>query len=250
MKNNKSKSELPAYVSMVYEDVYNNIERCQELDSKFSAKLRTFFQYDKLISATLAGITQNQTVLQLGQVFGYEIDEVAQIIGAYGKYDVIDINPFQVARNQEKYGHIYPCLKIFKQDASTMNIEGEYDVVICFMLLQELPSATKSKVINNALRAVKPGGQVIFVDYHKPYPWHPLRYWVRMYNRIKHPFAEKLWDKGIETYANKKSAFIWRKSTYFGGMFQRLIATKKSNPIEEALEFETKKSEDLSLYKF
>lgn len=243
----KDIKSLPKYISLVYGDIYNDIERCNSLDTRLSSNLRTFFQYGKLVSSTLHGIKQNSSVLQLGQVFGYEIDEVAQRVGAYGKYDVIDVNPFQVARNQEKYGHIYPCLNIYKQDAATLDIDSEYDSVICFMLLQEVPSTTKSKIINNALRAVKPGGQVIFVDYHNPQVFHPLRYWVRMYNRLYHPFAEKLWDKGIETYASKRTGFTWRKSTYFGGMFQRLVATKKTGLIEQVLKEDNQsKSFDLS----
>lgn len=247
MKNNK---KLPAYTTKVYGDIYNSLERSSELDTRFSANLRSFFQYGRLVSSALHGISQNQTVLQLGQVFGYQIDEVAQLIGAYGQYDLIDINPFQVARNQEKYGHIYPCLNIFREDAATMKFENKYDVVLCFMLLQEVPSATKSKIINNALRAAKPGGKVIFIDYHNPCAWHPLRYWVRMYNRLYHPFAEKLWDRGIENYAQNRPNFLWRKSTYFGGMFQRLVATKKSSPIEQAIEADSFQAENNSLPDF
>ncbi len=177
----------------------------------------------------------NQNVLQLGLVFGSEIDQVAQRVGAYGRYDIFDINALQVSRNQEKYGSIYPGLTILQQDAAAFKVAEPYDTVICFMLLQELPPATKAKVVNNALAAVKPGGSVVFIDYHKPGYWHPLRYLVRMYNRLRHPFAEKLWDRGIETYAKNRTDFIWRKSLYFGGMFQRLVATRKTGPLEQSL---------------
>ena len=108
----------------------------------------------------------------------------------------------------------------------------KYDCVICFMLLQELPPVTKSKVINNALNLVKDGGNVIFIDHHSPYWWNPLRYFIRMYNRLYNPFVEKLWDRGIETFAKNKFDYIWRKSTYFGGIYQKVVATKKTGPLE------------------
>ena len=118
--------------------------------------------------------------------------------------------------------------------ASCLKLSGTYDAVVCFMLLSEVPSATKSKIINNALQMVKPGGKVIFVDWHNPLYYHPLRYVVRMYNRLYNPFVERLWDREIDTYvsAELKPEFIWRKSTYFGRMFQKLVAVRKENPLE------------------
>lgn len=238
MSNNDTSSNLPAYSRVVYGEIYDNLDKSTAMDSNFSAKLRTFFQYNRLVNAALHNIKINQSVLQLGLVFGDEIDQVAQSVGAYGQYDIFDINDLQISRNREKYGNVYPALHIFKQDAADFEVSTPYDVVLCFLLLQELPSATKSKVINNALKAVKPGGSVVFVDYHNPSYWHPLRYIVRMYNRLRNPFVEKLWDRGIETYAKNKTDFIWRKSLYFGGMFQRLVATRKTSPLEEALSAE------------
>lgn len=235
MTKEREQTNLPAYSQIIYGDIYNDLSKSMALDSSWSANWRSFFQYDKLVNAVLNHIKINQSVLQLGLVFGHEIDEVAQRVGAYGRYDIFDINALQVSRNQEKYGNIYPALTIFQQDAASFKVADPYDVVICFMLLQELPPATKAKVINNALAAVKPGGSVIFVDYHNPGAWHPLRYWVRMYNRLRHPFAEKLWDRGIESYAKNRTDFIWRKGLYFGGMFQKLVATRKTSPIEQTL---------------
>ena len=218
MSNNETTSNLPAYSRVVYGDIYNNLDKSTAMDSNFSAKLRTFFQYNKLVNAALHNIKINQSVLQLGLVFGDEIDQVAQGIGAYGQYDIFDINDLQISRNKEKYGSIYPALHIFKQDA---------------------------------LKAVNPGGSVVFIDYHNPSYWHPLRYVVRMYNRLHNPFVEKLWDRGIETYAKNKTDFIWRKSLYFGGMFQRLVATRKTSPLEETFAAEqTSNAEEFFLPDF
>lgn len=243
MINENKKNKLPAYTQVVYGDIYNSLEKSTSLDTGWSANLRTFFQYNKLVDAALNNVKMNQSVLQMGLVFGNQIDQVAQRIGAYGQYDILDINGFQVSRNQEKYGNIYPALKIFEQDAAKIDIKNQYDVVLCFLLLQELPPATKAKVINNALNAVKPGGCAVFIDYHNPNPWHPLRYFVRMYNRLYHPFVEKLWDRDIDTFAKNKSQFVWRKSLYFGGMFQKLVATKKTSPIDEILVAEANRPE-------
>lgn len=250
MTETEENSNLPAYSRIVYGDIYNNLDKSTAMDSRLSANLRTFFQYDKLVEAALHGIKINQSVLQLGLVFGDEIDQVAQRVGAYGQYDIFDINSLQISRNKEKYGMLYPALNILEQDATNFQVETPYDTVLCFMLLQELPSASKAKVINNALKAVKPGGSVVFIDYHAPSYWHPLRYVVRMYNRLHHPFAEKLWDRGIETYAKDKTDFIWRKSLYFGGMFQRLVATRKTSPLEQTFAAEQNPTNEFFLPEF
>lgn len=228
--------KVPAYTSLIYGDIYNNLENSSKLDSVSSARKRTFFQYQKLINSMLREIKMNQSVLQMGLTFGDEIDQVAQRIGAYGQFDVIDVNALQVARNKEKYGNIYPAMNIWNYDAAEFKFEKKYDAVICFFLLSELPPVTKGKVVNNALRAVKESGSAIFVDWHNPLSWHPLRYLARMHNRLYHPFAEKLWDREIDTFAERKTEYLWRKSTYFGRMFQKVVATRKENPVKQAEE--------------
>ena len=250
MIDEENNSKIPPYSGIVYGNIYSDVDKTNSLDNKFICNLRTFFQYDRLVNAALHGIKINQSVLQLGLVLGNQIDQTAQRIGAYGQYDILDVNGLQVSRNKEKYGHIYPAMNIFQQDASKIEIEEQYDTVLCFLLLQELPPVTKSKVINNALKAVKPGGSVVFIDYHAPLFWHPLRYLVRMYNRLKNPFAEKLWDRSIESYAIHRTNFTWRKSTYFGRMFQRLVATKKVSPLETAFVIDSNKKEEAFLPDF
>jgi hypothetical protein len=81
---------------------------------------------------------------------------------------------------------------------------------------------------------VKKGGKVVFIDWHNPLFYHPLRYLVRMYNRLNHPFVERLWDRDISSYAetNLRSQFYWRKTTYFGRMFQKCVATRKDDPLK------------------
>lgn len=230
--SNTSKAELPAYMEMFYGDIYKDIEKCKAQDNTFLCNLKSFFQYRVLVNAVTQELKRNQKVLQLGVVFGNQIDETAMSIGAYGQYDIIDINPLQVKRVTDKYWKVYQCLKVSKQNAAELAAEGEYDAVICFMLLSEVPSASKAKIVNNALKSVKPGGKVIFADWHKPLFGHPLRYLVRMYNRLYRPFVERLWDRDIDTYAQPdlRTQFIWRKSTYFGRMFQKTIAVRKDVP--------------------
>ncbi|MCQ2741137.1 MAG: class I SAM-dependent methyltransferase [Alphaproteobacteria bacterium] len=221
--------KLPAYISFIYGDLYRNQKKCAARDSKFSCDWRTFFQYGKLVSSLCSEIKRNDSILQMGLVFGNQIDETAMATGSLARYDIIDINEEEVKRFNNKYLKVYPGMRILHQDAANMKTEEKYDIVICFMLLSMVPSATKAKIVNKALQCVKSKGKVIFIDWHNPWKMHPLRYLVRMYNRLYHPFVERLWDRQINVYADPKvrANFNWRKTTYFGGMFQKVVVTRK-----------------------
>ena len=95
------------------------------------------------------------------------------------------------------------------------------------MLLHELPIASKINVVNNALNSIEENGKVIFVDYGRPNALHPLAYVVRMFNRLYQPFAEKLWDREIASYADRDLDFNWKKQSFLGGMYQKVIVTRK-----------------------
>lgn len=101
------------------------------------------------------------------------------------------------------------------------------------MLLHEVPPQTKSKIVGNALSVIKENGKVIFVDYHRPLTYHPLRYIVRMINRLWQPFAEKLWDLEIGNYCKNRLKYNWRKTLFFGKMYQKTVVTKRAPDILE-----------------
>ncbi len=231
MNINKSsqQADLPAYQRIVEGDLYLNPKKCARRDNDFVSMLRTFFQYKKLVAETIWELKKDQKVLQVGVVNGSEMDEVAMAVGAYGRYDIVDVNPAQADRVTEKYWKLYHNMKVYKKNVIDVEDSTEYDAVICFMVLSEVPSQTKSQIINKALRMVKVGGKVIFTDWHNPEEYHPLRYIVRMYNRLYHPFVERLWDRNISVYAKPeyRNKFEWKKDTYFGRMFQKTVAIKK-----------------------
>ena len=234
MNSNKSPQFLPPYLDFIYGHIYNDPDMCQKEDSLFMSNCRSFFQYKKLVNALNKELNSNRNVLQLGISFGNQIEKSAQLVNSLYQYDILDICKNEIDRATEKYSKDFKNIQFLQGDARYFNFEQIYDTVICFMLLSQVPATSKKKIINNALNLVNKGGKVIFIDWHKPLPHHPLRYLVRMYNRLKHPFVEKLWDKDINTFAgaNLRSQFSWKKTTYFGRMFQKCVATRKEDPIK------------------
>ncbi len=103
---------------------------------------------------------------------------------------------------------------------------GPYDAVCCFFLLHELPDAHKARVVDGLLASVADGGKVVFVDYHRPHPLHPLRAPMSLVFRSLEPFAGTLWRREIASLA-ANPGFVWRKQTLFGGLYQKVVAERR-----------------------
>ena len=224
---------IPLYQRLFYSKLYNSVKWSSLLDNNLLLNIVTFGTYSKLVRACCNEIDMHSKVLQLGGTFGNQLAELADSVGYYGHLDVMDVNGTQLSRLEGKYETPYPQMRFIRANAED-GIEGEYDAVVCFMLLHELPIASKIKVVENALHAIKENGKVIFIDYSQPNYWHPLRYIVRMFNRLYQPFAEKLWDRGIDTFAKDNLDYIWHRTLYFGGMYQKVVAVKRPKMFEEA----------------
>lgn len=222
--------QLPAYANEINGWLYNNMQLSNSYDREFWVNLRRFGQNQRLINSVVREISLSQTVLQLGATFGSQLQQTAARVGVYSRYDVCDINLLQLQRCISKFGNRNRSLHFIQKDVrQPFDGDFKYDVVICYMLLHEVPPMSKAQIINNALNQVREGGKVIFVDYHNPISWHPFRYFLRMFNRLYQPFVEKLWERDISTYADMKlrGEFAWSKSLFFGGVFQKTLAVKK-----------------------
>lgn len=220
-------ADIPSYQKEFYSWLYQSAKVSNWFDNQKFIDFLTFGHSSKMIRSCIDEIAVHSNVLQLGATFGNQIDEVATRLGVYGEFDLLDVNQKQLRRCRSKYCYKYPFMRFINQDA-VIPLDKQYDVVICYLLLHELPEQSRSKVINNALKMVKPNGKVIFIDYNNLSSWHPLRYFVKLFNRLYQPFAESLWYKEIRSYSRNQEEFYWRKKTFFGKMYQKLVATKKA----------------------
>jgi SAM-dependent methyltransferase len=102
--------------------------------------------------------------------------------------------------------------------------DERYDVVLSFFLLHEVPEDYKKRIVDAALSRLRPGGRVVFIDYHRPDRWHPLRPLMGLVFDWLEPFARALWHRDIASYASQGAAFTWRKRVFFGGLYQKVVA--------------------------
>ena len=214
----------PKYIKKIYGWLYNSDKVYSYFDKQIVQSILSLRQSEKLHDAVVEELSASNKVLQIGVASGDLGFFIEDLVGVSGKYDVIDICLDQVQRANVKFFEKY--MSITHQDGRKEIYPDKYDVILCYLLLKEVPMASKAQIVNSALSAVKEGGKVIFIDYHNPVSSHPLRYIVRMFNRLYQPFAEKMWEIDIRNFSEKVTDFSWRKTIYFGGFYQKTVATK------------------------
>jgi ubiquinone/menaquinone biosynthesis C-methylase UbiE len=67
--------------------------------------------------------------------------------------------------------------KLHLGDASDMPYEnGSFDLAVAMLVLHEMNGATRSSVMREMKRVLKPGGRMLLIDFH-PGPIRPLQWW-------------------------------------------------------------------------
>lgn len=226
MRDNQNIAEptLPMYIKKIY-PIYSNKKLSDFFDREGLLNILSFGCRKKLIKSVLREIDQSRDYIQIGATFGTQIEKTADKIGYYGNYHIVDVSKVQLERVKRKYHGIQQNLNFSNQNGLAQ-IPSQYDGVICFMLLHELPPHTRRKLVNQLLDAVKEKGKVIFIDYHKPHNKY-LQKILRTFHRLYNPFAEELVNREIHELADNKENFFWNKSILCNGVYQKVVAIKK-----------------------
>lgn len=216
---------IPAYLEAIYAWAYIRPGALRLLDRPLIVSAILWGNYRRLLRASLAELCPGQRVYQPACVYGDFSLQVAEALGPRGRLQVADIVPAQVANARRKLRGAGNA-SVQQHDASEPP-GASYDVVCCFFLLHEMPSAYKRRTVDALLDAVAPGGKAVFVDYHRPHPAHPLKWAMSLVFDILEPFAKDLWDNEIPSYGSRPEAFTWSKETFFGGLYQKVVAQRR-----------------------
>jgi SAM-dependent methyltransferase len=213
---------LPAYLVDTYSWAYLRPRSLRLLDRHLVVNGILWGNYHALVRAACREFAKGDHVLQAASVYGNLSSRLATQVGADGFLDIIDVAPVQVAHCRRKLtGHANVRVRI--ADAAIPDRVG-YDAACCFFLLHEVPDVQKRQIVNALLAAVRPGGKVVFVDYHRPVRWHPLRPVMAAVFRWLEPYAAGLVSRSIMEFADRAQDFHWRKETRFGGLYQMVVA--------------------------
>ena len=216
---------IPDYLRDTYYWAYLNPRNVKWLDHEWVVRTILWQQHRKLAQAAMLEIEPGQHVLQTACVYGDFSPNLAAHIGPEGKFEVMDVADVQVRQCRSKLAK-YENALVRNQDVLYLRDEI-FDVICCYFLMHEMPDRYKRGVAHALLKCVPPGGKVVFVDYHKPHWAHPLKPITSLVFDWLEPFAKGLWHTEIAELAGNDRRFEWSKETYFGGLFQKVVATRK-----------------------
>ena len=218
-------SALPDYLVDTYSWAYLRPRSLRLLDRHLVVNSILWGNYRRLVRAACAEFAAGECILQAASVYGDLSGRLADRVGDEGYLDVIDVAPLQVAHCRRKLAG-RKNVRVRVADAAIPGWSG-YDGACCFFLLHEVPDPQKHLIVNALLAAIRPGGKVLFVDYHQPVRWHPLRPVMAAIFRWLEPFASGLVSRSIEDFAERRQDFHWRKETRFGGLYQLVVAESR-----------------------
>ncbi len=222
--NPSSPYKIPAYLRKVYHWAYLNPKHIKLLDNELVVSTILWGNHQRLTEALLEDIPKNSQVLQPACVYGNFSIKLSEHLAQDGQLDVIDIAQEQVTHCQQKLTH-HTHAKVRLADAAEP-LNQHYDIICVYFLLHELPDNYKLKVMNNLLSCLREGGKLIAIDYHKPHWAHPLKPLTSMIFNTLEPFAKSLWWHEIAHYVSDAECFNFEKTTYFGGLFQKVVITR------------------------
>jgi ubiquinone/menaquinone biosynthesis C-methylase UbiE len=138
---------------------------------------------------------------------------------------VIDVLPVQLNNLRRKLAPGVP-VRLMEMDSTALEFaDAQYDRIVLYFLLHEQPQQVRERTMREAMRVLKPGGKILIVDYGAPSKWHPLRYLMLPFLGWLEPFAIAMWNNELtDLLPQQMSARTWKKTSYFGGLYQRLVS--------------------------
>ena len=220
---------VPDYLEKTYWWAYVHPNAVRVFERQWLVNLILWGNFAKLRDAALQelGAIVNGKVLQVACVYGNFTEYLVKRLGPQGHLDVIDVAPVQIQNLHAKLKDARQ-VTVQRQDSNNLQFEdGSRDAVVLFFLLHEQPADVRKKSIAEALRVTKPGGKIIFVDYHRPVAINPFRYIMVPILTTLEPFAMDIWRNQITDWlpAGVKPAGV-EKKTYFGGLYQKVVITR------------------------
>lgn len=165
--------------------------------------------------------------LQVACVYGDFSQRAASRLDEDACLDIVDVAPVQLENVRKKVSD-FSNVRLHHQNSADLDFEDEaFDNVILFFLLHEQPEEVRQKTVREALRVVRPGGKVVFVDYHRPQTFNPFRYVMIPILHFLEPFALDLWKREISDWIPEKDRpRSIKKETFFGSLYQKVVVMK------------------------
>lgn len=219
---------LPEYLQETYWWAYLHPRAVSFFERQWLVNLILWGNYVTLrdaVLAELAGLRAGK-VLQVACVYGDFTVKLAQQLDPGARLDVVDVAPVQLENLRRKIG-TQSGVTLHHQDSVDLAFgDQSYDCAVVFFLLHEQPEHVRARTVREALRVTRPGGKVVFVDYHQPAWLNPFRYLMLPILCVLEPYALDMWFTDIARWLPEepKPARV-DKRVYFGGLYQKVVVT-------------------------
>lgn len=194
------------------------------------------FNYKRLsddLTRDLNPSLEGKSVLQASCAFGNISQKIAEKCRAEGAKRLVicdllanELNHTKKKCRKAAYGLNHSFVR--ENAVNLAHKDESFDYVVLFFLFHELPLAMKSVALKEAARVVKPGGKILFGEFHKPGPWL-MRASGKVFFKVFEPYAMEMWDSFDPVRVlNEETPGEWEfsKNTYFGGNYQLFSAEK------------------------
>lgn len=220
---------IPGYLEQVYWWAYVHPNAVSLFEREWLVNAILFGHYGRLRDAALDDLGARITgrTLQVACVYGNLTPRLQTRLAEEARLDVIDILPVQLANLRRKLPPDERIVLLHGDATALACADASYDQVLLFFLLHEMPEAVRRATLAEAMRALKPGGRLVIVDYHRPARLHPLRPLMHQVFRHLEPYAFDLWDHEVQSFLPVGvTPSAAEKRTYFGGLYQKLVLTR------------------------
>ena len=218
--------QIPDYLEETYWWAYLHPKALKFFEREWMVNLILWGNMNRLTQAVIGDldVSEGSRVLQVACVYGDFSNRLARHLdGSGSRLEIVDVADIQLKNAREKLrGNRNVALH--HQDSTSMAFpDASYEETVVFFLLHEQPEAARRRTIAEAIRVTRPGGRVVFVDYHGPKKSNPMRYVMKPILTWLEPFAMDLWREELPAFmpdgidpGQLDSRF------YFGGLYQKV----------------------------
>lgn len=220
--------EIPDYLQETYWWAYLHPKALKFFEREWLVNLILWGNMNKLTQAVIGDmkVEPHSRLLQVACVYGDFSNKLARHLGQNGsRLDIVDVAQIQLDNAREKLS-ANDNIGLHHQDSTAMTFPAaSFDETVVFFLLHEQPEEARRKTIEEAIRVTRPGGKVIFVDYHGPKKSNPMRYVMKPILTWLEPFAMDLWREELPAFFPESVRPEKVESRfYFGGLYQKIVA--------------------------
>ena len=218
--------QIPDYLQETYWWAYLHPKALKFFEREWMVNLILWGNMDRLTQAVIGDLEvgPGSKVLQVACVYGDFSNKLARHLEkSDSRLEIVDVAQIQIDNVREKLS-ANGNVGLHHQDSTAMSFpDASYEETVVFFLLHEQPEEARRRTIAEAVRVTKPGGRVVFVDYHGPKKSNPMRYVMKPILSWLEPFAMDLWREELTAFMPDSVDPVQIDSKfYFGGLYQKV----------------------------